>query len=222
MRVSQPYGERYKEQEFSQEPKIRYFIACEGEKTEYRYFQGIIDFRTEIGINPLIEIIPIKHEKNTSSNPLNIYNDAKVAIKTAPNYLSGDKLCIIADRDKDSFTEEQYAALLNAEKKDEIKFCISNPCFEFWLLLHYSDCSEFDSALLFDNKKEGNRTYVEKCLMSKLGGSYSKINLRFESTYKDRIKIAIDNSLKYQTSADLLQTEIGTNIGLLIQEMILN
>ena len=36
MRISQPYGERYAEKEFSQEPKIRYFIACEGEKTEYR------------------------------------------------------------------------------------------------------------------------------------------------------------------------------------------
>lgn len=107
MRVSQPYGKRYAEQEFSKEPKIKYFIACEGEKTEYRYFQGIMDCSSEIGINPLIEIIPIKHEKNTSSNPLNIYNDAKVAIKTALNYLSGDKLCIIADRDKDSFTEEQ-------------------------------------------------------------------------------------------------------------------
>ena len=54
MRVSQPYGKRYAEDEFSQEPKIRYFIACEGEKTEYRYFKGIIEFRTEIGINPLV------------------------------------------------------------------------------------------------------------------------------------------------------------------------
>ena len=87
MRISQPYGERYAEKEFSREPKIRYFIACEGEKTEYRYFRGIIEFRSEIGINPLIEIIPINHEKNTSSNPLKIYYEAKQALEDFPNFL---------------------------------------------------------------------------------------------------------------------------------------
>lgn len=154
MRINQPYGERYIEKEFSEEPKIRYFIACEGEKTEYKYFKGIIDYRTEIGINPLVEVIPITHEPNTSSNPLNIYNDAKAVIDKAPNFLEGDQLCIVVDRDKNSFTNEQYDKLLKAEKNEEIRFCVSNPCFEFWLLLHFSDCSEYDNSKLKENEKK--------------------------------------------------------------------
>lgn len=75
MRVSQPYGKRYEAESFSEEPKRRYFIACEGKKTEYQYFKGLIEYRNEIGIHPLIEIIPLKHEKNTGSNPLNIYKE---------------------------------------------------------------------------------------------------------------------------------------------------
>lgn len=220
MRVSQPYGKRYAEDEFSQEPKIRYFIACEGEKTEYRYFKGIIEFRTEIGINPLVEIIPISHEQNTSSNPVNIYKDAKLAIENASNFLDGDKLCIVVDRDKQSFTDSQYDVLLKAEKNGEIKFCITNPCFEFWLLLHFSDCSEYDMNLLCNNEKEGNRTFVEKCLMEKLGGSYNKTRLKFSENYKDRIKLAIENAKKYSLSAEELKNNIGTTVALLIDEMI--
>ena len=220
MRVSQPYGKRYAEDEFSQEPKIRYFIACEGEKTEYRYFKGIIEFRTEIGINPLVEIIPIRHEQNTSSNPVNIYKDAKLAIENASNFLDGDKLCIVVDRDKQSFTDSQFDVLLNAERDNEIKFCISNPCFEFWLLLHFSDCSEYDMNLLCNNEKEGNRTLVEKCLMEKLGGSYNKTRLKFSENYKGRIKLAIENAKKYSLSAEELKNNIGTTVALLIDEMI--
>ena len=74
MRINQPYGVRYEYEEFSEEPKKRYFIACEGKKTEYKYFKGIMDNRVEIKINPLIEIIPINHDPNTGSNPLHIYH----------------------------------------------------------------------------------------------------------------------------------------------------
>ena len=40
MRVDQPYGIRYKNLEYSTEPKIKVFIACEGKKTEYKYLKA--------------------------------------------------------------------------------------------------------------------------------------------------------------------------------------
>ena len=46
MRVDQPYGKRYEDQEHSIEPMNRVFIACEGEKTEYKYFQGVMEHRS--------------------------------------------------------------------------------------------------------------------------------------------------------------------------------
>ena len=76
MRINQPYGIRYEYEEFSEEPKRRYFIACEGRRTEYKYFKGIMNNRSEIDIDPLIEIIPINHDTDTGSNPMNIYQDA--------------------------------------------------------------------------------------------------------------------------------------------------
>lgn len=220
MRISQPYGIRYGQREFSEEPKKRYFIACEGEKTEYKYFKGIIENRTDIGISPLIEIIPINHDSNTSSNPLRIYQDATKEVKAASNFLEGDELCIIVDRDKKSFSENQYDQLLQAETNKEIRFCISNPCFEFWLLLHFSNCSEYSQNDILNNLKDGNRTYIEKCLMTKLGGSYNKSRLHFEDNFKLKIRCAISNSKSFKTSSVDLKNQIGTKVGLLIEEML--
>ena len=38
MRINQPYGVRYEYEEFSEEPKKRYFIACEGKKERIQIF----------------------------------------------------------------------------------------------------------------------------------------------------------------------------------------
>ena len=220
MRVDQPYGRRYAEDSFLEEPKKRYFIACEGRRTEYRYFRGLLEFRDEIGIHPLIEIIPVMHEKNTGSNPLTIYEEASKVVKTVPNFFPGDQLCIIADRDQHSFTEAQYKQLVDADEKKEIRFCITNPCIEFWLLLHFCDASEYDRTILRENKKTGKRTQTELYLMDKLGGGYSKRSLHFNLNYKDTVRTAIRNSKNFATDCMALEHEIGTNLGLLIEAML--
>jgi hypothetical protein len=217
MRVEQPYGKRYAEDSFSEEPEKRYFIACEGRRTEYQYFKGIMEFRDDIGILPLIEIILIKHDKNTGSNPLNIYIEAKKALKFVSNFFPGDQLCIVADRDKHSFTKAQYQKLVDADAKKDIQFCITNPCIEFWLLLHFCTASEYDKAALLKNQKIGKRTQTELYLKDKLGGKYNKRTLHFAFNYKDKIKIAIQNSKLYTTDCKTLENEIGTNLGLFLE-----
>ena len=56
--------------------------------------------------------------------------------------------------------------------------------------------------------------------MAKLGGSYNKARIHFENNFKDKIRIAILNSKLYETSLTELKDKIGTNIGLLIEEML--
>ena len=51
-------------------PKSKYYIIPEGEKTEIQYFLGIRDNAREININSLIEVIPIENddeERNAES-----------------------------------------------------------------------------------------------------------------------------------------------------------
>lgn len=220
MRIGQPYGQRYNEPPSSVEPKIRYFIACEGEKTENAYFRGLMDCREEIGIQPFIEVIPIHHDKAAGNNPYTIYRKNIDEIKELPNFFETDFLCIIADRDKKSFSDSQYDKLVEAEENNEIKFIVSNPCFEFWLLLHYCDASEYDPNIIFENEKVGNRTQTELYLKEKLGGSYNKSRIQFNKNFRDKVKTAIINSKKYATESKQLKNKIGTKVGILIEEMI--
>ena len=68
MRIPQPYGQR--SSVGISEAKIKYFLAFEGRRTEYRYFRGIHINRNEVGIDSLVEIIPIEHDsKNMIVKP---------------------------------------------------------------------------------------------------------------------------------------------------------
>ena len=149
-----------------------------------------------------------------------LYNEAKEALDNCDNYFpeAGDQFCLIVDRDRKSFSEIQYEELLKYEKNGNINLIVSNPCFEFWLLLHFKKCSDIAPELIFENKKVGNRTFVENLLKNCLGGSYSKSRLKFEQ-FKNHINEAIANSRTYATEPGELKNKIGTNVGLLIERM---
>ena len=131
-----------------------------------------------------------------------------------------DKICLIADRDKQSFKEEQYDYVVKTCKEKGYSFYVSNPCFELWLLLHYDEILDMDKEKLHANPKETSRAkkrFLEKQLSSLMGG-YNKNNLQF-SKIADKVCRAIENEKYFCEDIDELKTELGCNIGLLIKEM---
>lgn len=222
MRIDQPYGKRFDEEFANAEPRHKYFIACEGKKTEYRYFKGLIEAREELMINPFIEVIPIRHSLGTNSHPLTIIDEAKDVIDSCDTFFSDlDVVCIIVDRDSKSFSLAQYDEADSMCRQYDFKLIITNPCIELWLLLHYSDLSGYCLQELLENKKTGERTKTEILLKDDfLHGSYNKARIKFERDFKPYVRVAIENSKKYAISVDELKTKIGTNIGSLIEEMI--
>jgi len=71
MRIPKSFGRRSTADDKVLEPKTKYILAFEGEKTEVQYFSGIIVFKKKLGINKLFKIIPlIRHfEERTWSHP---------------------------------------------------------------------------------------------------------------------------------------------------------
>ena len=222
MRLEQPYGKRFADTEKKLEPKCKYFIACEGRKTEYQYFKGLIEARDELHILPLIEIVPIKHCSNTNSHPLNIISETKVEMDTCNTFFPEfDHICIIVDRDHLSFFENQYDEAVKQCENNKFRLIVSNPCIELWLLFHYSDLSKYDLKKILENKKIGNRTQTEVYLKDDyLEGSYSKKRILFHQKYKNHVITAISHSKKYPTEPKKLKSSVGTNLGMLIEEMI--
>ena len=50
-----------------------------------------------------------------------------------------DIFAVVLDRDAQSHTDVLLAEIYNKCKERGFRFCLTNPCFEFWLLLHLCD-----------------------------------------------------------------------------------
>ena len=134
-----------------------------------------------------------------------------------PDY---DKLCLITDRDKQSFKEDQYDYVLETCKQKGYCFYVTNPCFEFWILLHYNEVFNYNRDDLLENKKErvkAKKRFIEKQLSILMSG-YNKDNLDFEKLI-DKVGTAITNEKHFCEDSVELKNSLGSNVGLLLSEM---
>lgn len=313
MRESRTFAERTKVLK-SDEALKKYFLVYEGSDTELIYFDAVNSMRENIGINPLIELIPIirSYSEEGWSNPKKILDriienleeskaerisyetllnrmmdyfyetkvitTSKVLAKSIWNtmvricaedlnkslqaevenieadcnailelltqeydighVISGisdiirdggltyaerfDQICLIVDRDKDSFSalpgNDQYGYVVEKCKEKGFQLCITNPCFEFWLLLHFDEVFELDTDKLLENPKiTVKRRYAEQEL-HRIYPRYKKSSYQAEELVKN-IDKAIQNEKKFCEDIKGLESSVGSNIGRLIEEM---
>ena len=313
MRESRTFAERTKVLK-SDEATKKYFLVFEGSATEVIYFDAIRSLSEEIGINPLIELIPIirSFSEEGWSNPKKILDrvienlreskeqaisyesllnrimdhlyetkviktskvlarniwktmqqtcdeqlkksldDVVEDIESTCNTLIGvlkeeyevvnivedisgiikdggityeegfDQICLIVDRDKDSFVStpenNQYKHVLDNCREMGLQLCVTNPCFEFWLLLHFDEVFTLDKEKLLDNPKiTVKRRYAEDELR-KIFPGYNKSSYHAEVLVKE-IDKAIENEKKFCEDIKELEYSVGSNIGHLINKM---
>ncbi len=129
-----------------------------------------------------------------------------------------DKIYLVVDRDKKSFTAEQYDDTLKKATENDVQFYVINPCFEFWLLLHFKDCLEYSKEQLFENDYVTmNNTFVYEEL-KKCDPLYTKSKFNAKG-YIDKINTAIKNSKEYENDITLLKDNVGTNLSLLFNKL---
>lgn len=313
MRESRTFAERTKVLK-SDEAVKKYFLIYEGSDTEVIYFDAVRTMRESIGINPLIELIPIirsfseegwsnpkkildrvienlreskeqfisyesllnrimdylyetkvittskvlarniwktmlqtcdkKLKKSTEDRVDNVETSCKILIEdlreeyevvnivediseiikdSGLTYEEGfDQICLIVDRDKDSFIStpenNQYKYVLDKCNEMGFQFCVTNPCFEFWLLLHFDEVFELDEEKLLNNSKvTAKRRYAENELR-KIWPGYNKSSYHSEKLVEN-IDKAIENEKKFCEDIEKLENSVGSNIGRLVQRM---
>lgn len=129
-----------------------------------------------------------------------------------------DKICFIVDRDKNSFTEKQYDYVVSKCEEKHYGLFLTNPCFEFWLLLHFKDVILLDKDKLFDNPSvTAKYKYTENELRKRMSG-FKKSKYNAASLVKN-IDVAIENEKKFCENINDLKNNIGSNIAILIKEM---
>ena len=127
---------------------------------------------------------------------------------------------IVIDRDKQNFKDNQYDDVVKFCTENNVRLYVSNPTFEFWLMLHFSEVENEDKNKMLENKYVSkSRRYLEKRLHDLC--KYKKNQLDFKK-FEPCIKDAIKREKLYAENVIDLKKELGSNVGLLIDEMLNN
>jgi hypothetical protein len=109
-----------------------FVIAVEGYKTEPQYFALINQINQRQAV---IQVQCLKHKQKNS--PIHVLNRMKQYIKNEKLKATDEAWLVV---DKDEWTDEQLIKLHDwAKAFDNYGFALSNPKFEYWLLLHFED-----------------------------------------------------------------------------------
>lgn len=313
MREKRTFAERTKVLK-SDEVKKKYFLVFEGSDTEVIYFDMVNSMKAEIGLNSLIELVPIirSFSEEGWSNPKKILDriikdleeddSGKISIETFLNWIMDylretdsiandrrvrntiwemmkqvcenefektledkvknveiignkilekieenylienlvsklsdiiehggwsyekgfDEICLIVDRDKESFISkpgnDQYKYVLDRCLENGFRFCVTNPCFEIWLLMHSDKVLELDKDKLLNNSKVTSKRRYAEDELRKIYSGYKKSSYHAEEFVKN-IDIAIKNEKEFCEDIQRLKDSIGSNIGILIEDM---
>ena len=128
-----------------------------------------------------------------------------------------DSFSVVIDRDQRNHSRELMEWCLEYCRKKGYACYISNPCFEFWLLLHLCDVKERYGTcldnLLSNEKVSDQHTYVSRAV-SQLAHHAKRISPgKFDEVYWPNINIAIDRAKSFATESNDLLDCLGTNIG---------
>jgi len=214
------------EEDIKIEPLRRYYLIFEGANTERKYFQGIDNNRKELGINSQIELIILHKEGDISSfsHPiklLELIEGKKKSLKTDGKFDKAiDRFVIVFDRDSYEKTEE-YIEFIEKAIGDNI-LTVTSPCFELWLILHYEAAvGKYvvpNKDRLFDNEKVSSSHTFASRLFSEISGSNPKAG-SFFNKLKGGIDLAIEQEKSLEQDILRMATEIGSNVGFLIERM---
>ena len=189
-------------------------VAAEGEAAEQRYFLGIVDKLEEQGTQLKLLVLPPREGGHSAP---------KHVLKQLSDYETNfglgedDDLCLVIDRDRQSWTEEQIAWVAQECANKQYLLALSNPCFELWLLLHHVDVnslSEKQKQEIYENKNDHLKKEV-----SRVKGGYKSSRLKLEDFW-DFTDIAIARAKALDTEPQYRwPNTVGTRVYLIIEKI---
>nr|VFK16170.1 MAG: RloB-like protein [Candidatus Kentron sp. LPFa] len=115
-------------------------IVCEGEKTEPNYFKGMIDHYELNSAN--VEIAD-----HRGADPIGIFTHARQRYREMKDMGDPfDRIYCVFDKDTHAKYQESLDAIARATPPKTYFAINSVPCFEYWLLLHFTyTCKPYQS-----------------------------------------------------------------------------
>lgn len=228
-------------------PRKKFYCVSEG-ATEESYFWGVRNNKVELNIknDVFIEVIPKEDGQETLSHPMQLVKACLFAMgRIDENYNNIpenewdehcqwnnykpdiDTVCVIFDRDYKKL-EKDLVEIFQLCETNGIRVVISNPNFELWLLMHFSNIGQYDPDMLLENKKNlrhqlfedasVHKKYLE-ILVAKNAKGYSKgKRLKFES-FLPLVDIAVEQAKMYCEEPKEIINRLGTTVGRLMEDI---
>lgn len=139
---------------------------------------------------------------------------ASLRDEASPYNPSTDRLILIIDRDKESFSTSQFMKVLKEAENNNVEIFITNPCFEFYLALHFSDLKNIPEIDILENKKIDGITFCHNLLLS-YDPTYTKGSYDTKK-YLNKIDTVKVNIQKYENDLTRLENKVGSNLDSLL------
>ena len=175
--------------EYLEKREFRYYIFCEGEKTEPQYFEG---FKEMIEKSPIYRDMVLVRIEPRVGETLYILDQAQKFIHKN-NVTNSHVWCVY---DKDDFPAKRFDLVektieeLNQKPENGVYFhaAWSNQCIEFWFILHFS-------FYLSNTNRKAYMEYLDKRFKEK---GYEKYQKNMKETF-DILQTYgnIDNAIKF-------------------------
>ncbi|MEN3753439.1 RloB family protein [Mangrovibacter sp. SLW1] len=128
-----------------------------------------------------------------------------------------DDLCLVIDRDKQSWTEAAISELAQHCHAKKYILALSNPCFEIWLLIHYCDISTIDE--LEKDKIRRNRKGYMKNKLREIIGTYNPSAVNIDDFW-GLTETAINRAKALDPNpAERWPNEIGSRVYILMEKI---
>lgn len=186
-----------KRQRQMRESYDKVLIVCEGEKTEPHYLTAV---RDHFGLSQA----NIKIDPDSDSSPTSVVAYAKELIASNKSDPFDHVYCVI-DRDRHADFQRAVDQVNAFRSKDtKLHLIVSNPCFEYWILLHFvyttklfgangdSPCQELISTELkkyIPDYEKGDASIMTDLVRNQLGTALANA----QRSYAEAVRNSIDN-----------------------------
>ena len=192
-------------------------IAAEGRKTENIYFEEMKNFLHASNVQ-----IKVLQRDTNNSCPEDVYRQIQAFAKEY-NIDVDDQLWVVVD--KDNWKDKMLSNVATKCSQNKyFNFCVSNPCFELWLILHLEDVEgyteEKKNSLAENKKHKKNDATWTKNRLRELMKHYS------ESKYDaNELLPTIDTSIERAQKLDTNKKarwpqQIGTRVYRLVSSIL--
>lgn len=193
-------------------------LAFEGNDTERIYFE---DFKSSVKYNDELIFLHLlnRPKDDTNSAPNHVFKKLKKEAKDEFNFANNDELWMIIDTDR----WKNIPQIVNdCEIEGNMFVAVSNPCFEFWLLMHIKNIKEYSEnelKLILENKKvTKSKNYVDTKIVEILG-SYNKTNPKPEQFFPT-VEKAITQAKELNYLDEAYPKQLGSHIYKLMEKIL--